>query len=121
MRICMIVRASLRDAANTKISEWTGNPADGGADGLGTFNVPLYDAGGVIRAYWCDWNMAATKHDVAAFVAHLLATTTLDANDLTIRDGLVTLGTRKALIFDADKVSPARVLTHLGLQLEPPA
>ena len=116
MRICMIVRANLREAANTKISEWTGREAD-----ANTFHVPLYDAGGVIRAYWCDWNMSATRHDVAAFVAHLLATTTLDANDLTIRDGLVTLGTRKALIFDADKVSPARVLAHLGLQLEPPA
>jgi hypothetical protein len=112
----MIVRANLQAAANTKIAEWTGNEAD-----LDTFTVPLYDAGGVIRAYWCDWNMDATRRDVQAFVAHLLATTSLDANDLTIRDGAVALGTRKALIFDADKIAPAAVLAHLGLQLEPPA
>jgi len=116
MRICMIVRANIRDAANQKISEWTGNEAD-----LNTFTVPLYDGTGTIRAYWCDWNMDATRRDVAAFVAHLLATTTLDASDLTIRTGAVALGTRKALIFDAGKIAPAAVLAHLGLQLEPPA
>ena len=116
MRICMIVRANIRDAANEKIAEWTGIEAD-----VNTFTVPLYDGAGTIRAYWCDWNMDACRRDVQAFVAHLLATTSLDANDLTIRDGAVALGTRKALIFDADKIAPAAVLAHLGLQLEPPA
>jgi len=115
MRICMIVRANLQAAANQKISEWTGNDAD-----ANTFTVPLFDGTGVTRAYWCDWNMDATRRDVAAFVAHLLATTSLDANDLTIRDGLVSLGTRKALIFDADKIAPADVLAHLNLLLAPP-
>lgn len=111
----MIVRAALRDAANAKIAEWTGNPAD-----ANTFHVPLYNATGTVVAYWCDWNMSATRHDVAKFVQHLLATTQLDATDLTIRDGLVALGARRALIFDADKVAPAAVLAHLGLQLSYP-
>lgn len=115
MRICMIVRAALRDAANQRIAEWSGNPAD-----ANTFTIPLHNAQGQVVAYWCDWNMAATKNDVQAFVAHLLATTTLDATDLTIRDGLVAIGTRKALVFDADRVPPASVLAHLGLRLEPP-
>jgi len=111
----MIVRANLQSAANTKIAEWTGIEAD-----AETFTVPLYDGGGVIRAYWCDWNMDATRRDVAAFVQHLLATTSLDASDLTIRTGAVALGTRKALIFDADKIAPADVLAHLNLLLAPP-
>jgi hypothetical protein len=110
----MIVRANLQAVANAKIAEWTGNPAD-----AETFTVPLYDAGGVVRAYWCDWNMGATRNDVQAFVAHLLATTNLDANDLTIRNGLVAIGSRKALIFDADVISPEAALAHLNLFLSP--
>jgi hypothetical protein len=113
MRICMIVRAAYRDAANTKISEWSGNPAD-----ANTFHVPLFNAQGTIVAYWCDWNMSATRHDVAQFVQYLLANSQLDATDLTIREGLVSIGTKKALIFDADRVSPAAVLAHLGLKLD---
>ena len=115
VRICMIVRAAHRDAANTHIANWSGNPAD-----ANTFHVPLYNGSGTIVAYWCDWNMAATRHDVAAFVQYLLANSNLDATDLTIRDGLVSIGTRKALIFDADRVSPAAVLTHLSLSPNPP-
>jgi hypothetical protein len=116
MRICMIVRAAYQAAANAAISGFTGRQAD-----ALTFTVPLYTGTGTIVAYWCDWNMPATKRDVQAFVAYLLANTQLDADDLTIRDGAVAIGTRKALIFDADRIAPSAVLAHLGLQLEPPA
>jgi hypothetical protein len=111
----MIVRSTVQEAANQRIAEWTGREAD-----ARTFTVPLYNNTGTVVAYWCDWNMSATRHDVAAFVAHLLATTNLDADDLTIRTGLVQIGTRKALIFDADRVPPPTVLTHLSLSTELP-
>jgi hypothetical protein len=110
----MIVRAAVQEAANTRIAEWTGNPAD-----ALTFTVPLYNAQGTIVAYWCDWNMDATRHDVIQFVQHLINTTSLDAEDVELRTGLIQIGTKKALIFDADRVAPAAVLAHLGLQLEP--
>jgi hypothetical protein len=109
----MIVRANLQAIVNEKIAEWTGTHADDQ-----TFTVPLYNAQNEIIAYWCDWSMSATGHDVQSFVQYLLANTSLDADDITLREGAVGIGSRKALIFDAEKISPEAVLTHLNLQLE---
>jgi len=111
----MIVRAAHQATANQRIAEWTKNDAD-----ALTFTIPLYNGSGTTVAYWCDWNMDATRHDVAKFVQHLLATTSLDATDLQLRTGLVSIGTRKALIFDANRVAPSAVLAHLSLSTEPP-
>lgn len=118
MRLVIILRAALVDAANTAIAERTGNPAD-----AQTFTNPVLRNGNPV-AYWCGWDFAHRSYTAAQVAAKLQQTLGLTDDEVLTRQDVTgqapNLSTVRMVAFDADRVSPQQVLDYLDLTLPDP-
>ena len=116
MRIVIVVRESLADAANDAVVAVTGNPAN--AD---TFTDPLIKNGSTV-ARWCNWEFNGRPYQAQAvfdrFVAELGVTSQEVATQATESTWPSAAGL-KVLAFRADQISPWAVLDHYSLTRAP--
>jgi hypothetical protein len=111
MRLVIVIRAAFAEQAN----ELIGQHIPGGEH---TFTVPLYDSNGVIRAYWCNWDFAATGHDPESLITRFVSAMGFTVDDVAVRSNTTgaDLSTRKMAVFNEEFVSPQQFLDFAGLQ-----
>lgn len=115
MRLIIVIREADAEAANTAIAEATGHEAD-----ARTFTVQLARSASptVPVARICNWDVEATgrnRQAIAQKIATTLGIPLSELREAVSTDGVVK--TRRCIVVDADRVSPERLLDHLGLQV----
>lgn len=113
MRLIIVIREADADTANTAIAEATGIEADNR-----TFTVQLARTANptVPVARICNWDVEATgrnRRAIAQRIADTLGVPLSELREAITTDGIVR--TKRCIIVNGDRVSPGRVLGHLGL------
>lgn len=111
MRLIVVVRATLVDQMNAACAKVD---LDGGDR---TFTVPLArpQAPDVPVAYWCSWDLAATRHEVSA-LRDLLIEHGATTDEVTPVPAGESPPSNRLAAFRADQWTPDEVLAVLGLQ-----
>lgn len=117
-RTLIVIEPANVDAANQAVALATGNEAD-----ALTFTVPLLDANDIVIGYVASWDFVGTSVDFDA-VRKVIETATGASKDAARTERVTasgTLSTSKVLVYDAQRVPPETVISHLGAKLEPTA
>lgn len=114
-RRVIIVRADQQARANAMLAQVAPD-----TDYAKTFDVPLYNASGVVVGYWCSWDFAATKRSLATLRSEAVKAGIPAGKIADLADPSGAALGSVAFVFDPEAIDTKAVLAKLGVSATNP-